>query len=281
MKKSIIFLLALLTLCACDTDDPEGPEGKEVKYYSTTPEHFSYQVGFTDAASANLYETNEYAVISQSSVWEYSWAFIPSVVKKPDIRRLVYSYQTQEYYQIFDTKHYYTVTHSFYAYYSAIVEWDTYQEFRTQNDITDGREVRENLKCTIKYLGCTNGTPVAYYPVDTSIEVVEYPDYKGEWIFISNDSGSGGSTSGDDDVSTRDYSYHSSTVCYKKSTGESDDLYIYRKNNDYRASWVYDSKGLDKGATMTIHTGYAEIGGNKYSYYVSNFGIPWYFNYSK
>ena len=81
MKKSIIFLLALLTLCACDTDDPEGPEGKEVKYYSTTPEHFSYQVGFTDAASANLYETNEYAVISQSSVWEYNWAFIPSVVK--------------------------------------------------------------------------------------------------------------------------------------------------------------------------------------------------------
>ncbi len=78
MKKSFVFLLALLTLCACDTDDPEG---QEVKYHSTTPEHFSYQVGFTDVASANLYETNEYAVISQSSVWEYSWAFIPSVVK--------------------------------------------------------------------------------------------------------------------------------------------------------------------------------------------------------
>ncbi len=78
MKKSFVFLLALLTLCACDTDDPEG---QEVKYHSTTPEHFSYQVGFTDVASANLYETNEYAVISQSSAWEYSWAFIPSVVK--------------------------------------------------------------------------------------------------------------------------------------------------------------------------------------------------------
>ncbi len=285
MKKSFIFLSALLTLFACSKDDSTGGDDSDdqVKYSTSTPEHFSYQVGYEDAESANFVETNNYGSIAFTETLKYNWAFIPEVVKIPDNRRLLYSYDTEEYYKVFDTKHYYTVTHSYYAYYSAIVEWDDYAEYKEYNGITEGRSVQKNIKCTVKYVGCTTGTPFQYVPVATPPEVTTYPVCEGEWILITSGSGSGGSSSGGSSggsISTRDYSYHCSTTCYNENLGV-DDLYIYKKGSDYRASWVYDSKGLDKAATEKIYFDPTTIGGTTFSYNIIPFGICFYFNFNK
>lgn len=285
MKKSFIFLSALLTLFACSKDDSTGGDDSDdqVKYSTSTPEHFSFQLGYDDAESANFVETNEYTAIAFIETLKYNLGFIPEGVKKPDNSKLLYSYDTEEYYKVFDTKHYYTITHSYYAYYSAIVEWDDYAEYKEYNGITEGRSVQKNIKCTVKYVGCTTGTPSQYVPVATPPEVTTYPACEGEWILITSGSGSGGSSSGGSSggtISTDEYSYYCKTTCYK-TNGESDDLYIYKKGSDYRASFSNEYTSLDKSATLAIITGSATIDGTNYSYYVQPFGICFYFNFKK
>lgn len=80
-------------------------------------------------------------------------------------------------------------------------------------------------------------------------------------------------------TNSREYEYYSSTICYKGE--ENSNLYIYRNQFEYRASWVFDKKGLEKAATMPIHIGGLSINGEQLSCYVLNFGVPWYFNYNK
>jgi hypothetical protein len=282
MKKSFIFLSALLTLFACSSGDPTGGDDSDdqVKYSTSTSEHCSYQVGFKDAESGNTVETNEYASIAFVEMLKYNWAFIPGEVTKPDNRRLLYSYDTEEYYKVFDTKHYYTVTHSFYAYYSAIVEWDEYTEYKEYKGIKEARSVQKDIKCTVLYVGCTTGTPSKYIPIPTSPEVSTYPAKEGEWAVISTGSNNSGGSSSGGNISTHDYKYYCCTTCYKKN-GDSDKLYIYKKDYTYRGSWVYDSKGMDKANTMTIYLEPATIDGTTYSYYISNYGTTYYFNFNK
>lgn len=100
-----------------------------------------------------------------------------------------------------------------------------------------------------------------------------------EWVVISNSSG--GSTSDDDNpTATKEYSYHCKTTCYHQN-GDSDNLYIYKKGTDYRASWVYSAKGLDKVATENIYSGINTINGVQYSYYIQPFGLTYCFNFNK
>lgn len=282
MKKLFIFLSVLLSFCACSSDDPvDDSEGgnPDVLHYTSTVEHSSYQVGFESEAIFNAYETNSYTVIAMGEMWKENWYFIPKVVKKPEISKLLYSYDTEEYYMLFGKKHYYTETHSYYAYYSAIVEWDWYDEYKGSNGITEARSVEKNIKCTVKYVGCTKGTPSMYIPTVTSPEVTTYSDIEGPWNVVSSGSGSGDSPSGGD-TSTKEYSYHCSTVAYSKNL-DPDNLYIYKKGSDYRASWSYYANGLDKNATMRIYNEVNTFDGTQYSYTVIPYGVTFYFNFNK
>lgn len=280
MKKLFIFLSVLLSLCACSSDDPvDDSEGgnPDVLHYTSTVEHSSYQVGFENEAIFNAYETNSYTVIAMGEMWKENWYFIPKVVEKPEISKLLYSYDTEEYYMLFGKKHYYTETHNYYAYYSAIVEWDWYDEYKGSNGITEARSVEKNIKCTVKYVGCTKNTPSMYIPTVTSPEVITYSDIEGAWNVVSSGSGSGESPSGGD-ISTRKYSYYCRTTCYNENLGY-DDLFIYKNGSEYRASWEYDAKGMPLGATMKIYQKANNIDGMQFKYYIIPMGLNFYFNF--
>lgn len=273
---SAFFLTALLALCACSTD---GDDIDQEKHYNSTSDHKSYQVGFDDVESAEIFENNDYAAIVMRDTWRQSWAVIPSVVKRPDAQQLLYSYNTGH---GLSFKYY-----SFYAYYSAIVEWDEHIEYKEYGGIIEAKTVQENLKCTERLLAYTTGTPSEYIPKDTSPKVTTYPKCESAWSTISSNPNpggtppSGGSSGGLNSGKEREYSYHCTTNSYKK-TGELDDkLYIYKKGSDYRASWSYYAKGLDKNATMTIHFDPTTIGGTQFSYKIIPYGLSFYFNFKK
>ena len=58
-------------------------------------------------------------------------------------------------------------------------------------------------------------------------------------------------------------------------------LHIYRSrdNGNCRASTVYDTKGLDRAATYRINSGHKEFYEERYSNYISYYGLCTYFNY--
>ena len=58
-------------------------------------------------------------------------------------------------------------------------------------------------------------------------------------------------------------------------------LHIYRSrdNGAYRASTVYNTKGLDRAATYKINIGSKVFYEERYSNYISYFGLCTYFNY--
>lgn len=132
MKKSFYYVLALFMLCACSSGS-DDPEEQEERYYTSDVEHLSYQLGFKSGEEGNLYESNSYAAIAIGENWNMARIFVPSVVKEPDARRLVYSYDTEE--------RYFTWTHDFFAYYSIVVEWDSYSEFKEFNGVTQRRDI--------------------------------------------------------------------------------------------------------------------------------------------
>lgn len=273
MKKSFYYVLALFMLCACSSGSDDPAAEPEERYYTSDVEHLSYQLGFKSGEEGNLYESNSYAAIAIGESWNMARIFVPSVVKEPDARRLVYSYDTEE--------RYFTWTHEFYAYYSVVVEWDSYSEFKEYDGVTQTRDVIKNLKCTVTYKGCTSGTPSQYIPNNTAPEVTTYPDTQSQWVVINSGSNPGVPSPGNDNpVATKEYSYHSKTTCYHQN-GDSDNLYIYKKGTDYRASWVYSAKGLDKVATEKIYSGINTINGVQYSYYIQPFGLTYCFNFNK
>lgn len=56
-------------------------------------------------------------------------------------------------------------------------------------------------------------------------------------------------------------------------------IYRSRDHGDYRASTVHDSKGLDKAATYRINSGRKTFYEERYSHYISYYGLCTYFNY--
>ncbi|MDR0954031.1 MAG: hypothetical protein LBM20_01450 [Rikenellaceae bacterium] len=289
MKISSFFLFALLAICSCSTGDPgelDEPQEPQEVITSTESLHYSYQMGFSDVDQAQAFETNHYFVIAIGATWKDNSFFIPDEVEENILRRnLVHSYEAYEFlYKIFTTSHYDWVTYNYYAYYSCIVEWDTRSEISTKGTFVKSRDVRENLKVTTKYLCCTEGTPAAYIPTDTSPKVTTYPDYEGEWRVISNGSGGGGGGSGGDSVggdddNSREYVFHCSTTGYIESLNESETLYIYKskQTGEYRVAYSYYSNGLEERATERIHS--SDKSG--YRYMIIPFGIATYFNFSK
>lgn len=279
-KLAFIPFFALFVTTACSTSAPQDEE----IYYNSDMEHWALQIGFKDAETANLYENNEYAVLSLANQWNLNWALIPEEVERPETQQLLYSYETQEYYKIFDTKHYYTVEHNFYAYYSAIVEWDSYTEFKEYQGVTECREIRKNLKCTKTNVAYTKDTPSQYLSAIVPTQIFEYPDSEGEWLTLNSGS-AGDDTAGGGDSSygseSREYSYHTAVISVNKR-GVTDDLYIYKNSSgNYRGSWIYSAAGLDKAATSEIYFDPTIMNDVLYNYYISVYGDPWYFNFSK
>lgn len=276
MKKLFVFLSAMLLWGACSSDDSIEGDDSDVLNYTTTPEHFSFQVGFINEEIGNQYETNDYTAISMHEMWKENWFFVPDVVERSEVRELLYSYDTEEYYMIFNKPHYYTVTHKFYAYYSAIVEWDAYDEYMASGSITEVRSIKKDLKCTVQYVGCTEGTPSMYIPTVTSPKVTKYSDIVGAWNVVSEGSDLEDPSGGD--ISTKKCSYYCSTTCYNENLGY-DDLFIYKNGSEYRASWEYSAKGISLGATMKIYREPNNIDGMQFKYYVIPMGLNFYFNF--
>lgn len=273
MKRNSYFILVLLMLCACSSDNSDP---KKIPYtYSTSEVHYSYDLGFQNGDRKYLSETDTYGNLTIKWRWKDNCSVIPDVVEEVDACRLVYSYDVKQ--------KYYTEKYRFYTFYAITVEWDHYTEYREYQDIRERRDKITNLVRTVKYKACTNGTPEKYIPTDTSPEITSYPDIKGEWVSVStpsSDSGSGGSTPDNDDKDAKEYSYHSHTVCYHEN-GDSDNIYIYKSGSDYRASWMYSLDGLDKVATDKIYSGYNTINGVQYMYYVIPYGLKYCFNFNK
>jgi hypothetical protein len=288
MKKTfglvIMAAIAILTSTVFTSCEKEALGEEEAPRESITTENFihnSYQLGYSEVGILG----------GMSSFDKY---LIPEIVEIPDGSHLVHSYTTKEVLYRYPIKsdlygtyykyEYYTVNHDFYAYYSIIVEWDSYNEVSTKGDIVKKREVQENLKCTVKYVGCTEDTPSEYIPTDTSPEITTYPDYQGEWFIVENSGGgSGGNGGNENDNSDREYEFHCATEYYMESLNETGDLYIYKskRTGEYRASFAYSSKGVMLAATKVIYTDYTTIGGVTYAYKIIPFGIPYYFNFKK
>lgn len=277
MKK--IVLLVILAFSAgffssCEKDGPEAEQQDQANFYTSAIESHSYQVGFKDGALGNAYETNVYTSIALNEDWNNKWRFIPEIVKKPEIRRLLYSYQTQE--------HYYTATHNFYAYYSAIVKWEEYTEYKEYKGVKQSRNIQKYISTTLQYVGCTTGTPSQYIPAGSTPVVTKYPECSSAWLTInSGGSSTGGGNSTGGNTTAREYSYHCKTNSYK-ATGEFDDvLYIYKNGSDYRACWYYYAEGVDKSWSQKIYIDVTIILGTQYTYKIIPMGIPLYFNFQK
>jgi len=83
------------------------------------------------------------------------------------------------------------------------------------------------------------------------------------------------------DVTTREYEYVKTVSAIYEPDESVTKLYIYRSrdNGNCRASTVYDAKGLDRAATYKINSGYKEFYEERYSNYISHYGLCTYFNY--
>ena len=83
------------------------------------------------------------------------------------------------------------------------------------------------------------------------------------------------------DVTTREYEYVKTVSAIYEPDESVTKLHIYRSrdNGDCRASTVYDTKGLDRAATYKINSGHKEFYEERYSNYISYFGLCTYFNY--
>ena len=184
-------------------------------------------------------------------------------------------------YSYFDSSHNLIV---YWAYYYSVVTWEATIEY--QNGYH--RKCARNIKLDIKYLGCSKNTPEKYKPKNEEDVHKTYDDIKEEWVedyeIIEGNGNSGGGNSGTSDdnntSSSKEYLYQGSTRCYHEN-GSSDVLYIYKKNggSELRASWVSSTKGLDRDATMKIYYANKSVNGVYYKYYVSPYGICYYFNW--
>lgn len=83
------------------------------------------------------------------------------------------------------------------------------------------------------------------------------------------------------DVTTREYEYVKTVSAIYEPDESVTKLHIYRSrdNGNCRASTVYDAKGLDRAATYKINSGYKEFYEERYSNYISHYGLCTYFNY--
>lgn len=179
--------------------------------------------------------------------------------------------------------------HMYYAYYYSKITWEATIEHQGGHS----RQCSRNIQLDIKYLGCSKGTPEEYIPQNEQDVHQTYPDIEGAWVKDPDsnnvDSNTGGSNSGNEDSSynndysdskQKDYLYVAHVICDSEK-GDSDDLYIYKKNggSEIRASWVYSSKGLDLAATEKVHYANKSVNGTYYKYYICPYGISFYFNY--
>ena len=83
------------------------------------------------------------------------------------------------------------------------------------------------------------------------------------------------------DVTTREYEYVKTVSAIYEPDESVTKLHIYRSrvNGNCRASTVYDTKGLDRAATYRINSGHKEFYEQRYSNYISYYGLCTYFNY--
>ena len=83
------------------------------------------------------------------------------------------------------------------------------------------------------------------------------------------------------DVTTREYEYVKTVSAIYEPEQSVTKLYIYRSrdNGNYRASTIYDAKGLDRAATYKINSGHKEFYEERYSNHISYYGLCTYFNY--
>ena len=79
---------------------------------------------------------------------------------------------------------------------------------------------------------------------------------------------------------TREYEYIKTVSAIYEPEQSVTKLHIYRSRNngDRRASTVYDTKGLDRAATDKINSGWKVFYEERYSNYISCFGLCTYFN---
>lgn len=79
---------------------------------------------------------------------------------------------------------------------------------------------------------------------------------------------------------TREYEYVKTVSAIYEPDQSVTKLHIYRSRNngDRRASTVYDTKGLDRAATYKINSGWKVFYEERYSNYISYFGLCTYFN---
>lgn len=79
---------------------------------------------------------------------------------------------------------------------------------------------------------------------------------------------------------TREYEYVKTVSAIYEPDQSVTKLHIYRSRNngDRRASTVYDTKGLDRAATYRINSGWKVFYEERYSHYISYFGLCTYFN---
>ena len=126
----------------------------------------------------------------------------------------------------------------YYAYYYSKITWEATIEHQGGHS----RQCSRNIQLDIKYLGCSEGTPEEYIPQNEQDVHQTYPDIEGAWVKDPDsnnvDSNTGGSNSGNEDSSynndysdskQKDYLYVAHVICDSEK-GDSDDLYIYKKN---------------------------------------------------
>lgn len=79
---------------------------------------------------------------------------------------------------------------------------------------------------------------------------------------------------------TREYEYVKTVSAIYEPDQSVTKLHIYRSRNngDRRASTVYDTKGLDRAATYRINSSWKVFYEERYSHYISYFGLCTYFN---
>lgn len=80
---------------------------------------------------------------------------------------------------------------------------------------------------------------------------------------------------------TREYEYVKTVSGIYEPEQTVAKLHIYRSrdNGDFRASTVYNTKGLDRAATYRINSGWKVFYEERYSNYISYYGLCTYFNY--
>lgn len=80
---------------------------------------------------------------------------------------------------------------------------------------------------------------------------------------------------------TREYEYVKTVSGIYEPEQTAAKLHIYRSrdNGDFRASTVYNTKGLDRAATYRINSGWKVFYEERYSNYISYYGLCTYFNY--